>query len=423
MRKAAVILAAGKGTRLKSVLPKALHPICGKPMLGYLVDRALAAGCEKIVVVAGYKIELVREYLKSLGLGKKLVCVEQKEQLGSGHAVLQSAPALKGFSGAVYVFYCDTPLIRQETVKELYQNFAAEKTACTLLSVELDEPFGYGRILRGPSSEVLSIVEEKEATEEEKRIKEINVGCYVFDALRLFPALKKIKQSAAKKEYYLTDVVGIFSKESRVGAVMAACRKEVLGVNTRADLAQVEEIAQKRVLKALMEQGVRIRRPQTVTIDADVRIGQDTTVMPGTTLEEGVVIGEGCVIGPYARVRGKSRIGRHTTLGNFVEVVRSEIGDHTQVKHLSYLGDAKVGSYVNIGAGTITANYDGKNKHLTVIKDRARIGSGTVLVAPVTVGRQAVTGAGAVVTKNKDVPDRGIVVGVPARILNRTGRK
>ncbi len=421
MRKAAIILAAGKGTRLKSRLPKALQPICGRPMVGYLVERAQLAGCEKIVVVAGHGIEGVREYLKSFG--KKVVCVEQKERLGSGHAVLQAQGALKGFAGAVYVFYCDTPLIRRETVKELFENFSSEKTDCTLLSAEFEKPKGYGRILRGPGTQVTGIVEENEATDEQRSIKEINVGCYVFAAAGLFAALKRVGRSAAKKEYYLTDAVGILAAEGRVGAVMAACRKETLGVNTQAELAEAEEIAQKRILRALMDEGVRIRRPHTVTIDADVRIGQDTTVMPGTVLEEGAVIGEGCTLGPFARIRGKSVIGSHAIIGNFVELVRSRVGDHTQVKHLSYLGDAVIGSRVNIGAGTITANYDGRQKHRTVIKDGARIGSGTVLVAPVTVGRSAVTGAGSVLTKNKNVPDRGVVVGVPARILKRTGKK
>lgn len=421
MRKAAIILAAGKGTRLKSRVPKALQTICGRPMVGYLVERAELAGCEKIVVVAGHGIAEVRAYLSTLG--KKVVCVEQKEQLGSGHAVLQAQGALKGFSGAVYVFYCDTPLIRHETVKELYESFIAEKADCTLLSVEFDRPKGYGRILRGPGAEVTGIVEENDATDEQRAIKEINVGCYVFGAAKLFESLKKVGRSAVKKEYYLTDVVGILAGEGRVGAVMAGCRKEVLGVNTQEELAEAEEIAQKRIIRRHMEAGVRVRRPHTVTIDADVTIGQDTTVMPGTVLEEGTAVGQGCTLGPHARIRGKSVIGSHSVIGNFVEVVRSQVGERTQVKHLSYLGDAVVGSRVNIGCGTITANYDGKNKHRTVIKDGAHIGSGTVLVAPVTVGKQAVTGAGAVVTKNKNVPDRGVVAGVPARILARKGKK
>ncbi len=396
-----------------------MQMICGRPMVGYLVERARLAGCEKIVVVAGHGIELVREYLKSMGMAGSLLCVEQKEQLGSGHALMQAASSLRGFDGATYVFYCDTPLIRQETVRELFEDHATGKTDCSLLSVEMQEPTGYGRIKRGPFAEVTAIVEENDATPEEKSVKEVNVGCYVFNAVKLFSALKLVGRNAKKKEYYLTDVIEIFAKDGRVRAVMAACQKEVLGVNTQKELAQAEEIAQKRILDGWMDRGIRIRRPHTVTIDADVRIGQDTTVMPGTVLEEGAVIGEGCTLGPFARIRGKSVIGKNTIIGNFVEVVRSQVGDHTQVKHLSYLGDAKVGSRVNIGAGTITANYDGKNKSRTVIKDGAHIGSGTVLVAPVTVGRSAVTGAGAVLTKNKNVPDRGVVVGIPARLIKK----
>ena len=419
MRKAAIILAAGKGTRLRSALPKALHPICGKPMLGYLVERARLAGCEKIVVVGGYKIERVREYLATLGLGKSLVCVEQKEQLGSGHALMQAKRALTGFDGAVFVFYCDTPLISQATVKELFKNFSSEKTDCTLLSVELEKPFGYGRIQRGACAEVIRIVEEINAAPEQKKIREINVGCYVFLAKRLFEGLKKIQKNPLKKEYYLTDIIEIFSVSGKVGAVLTADAQEVLGVNSQKELAEVEEIAQNRILDGWMQKGVRIRSPKTVTIDADVTIGQDTTVMPHTVLEQGSVLGRNCTVGPFARIRGKSRIGNHAVVGNFVEIVRSSLGDHTQVKHLSYLGDAQVGARVNIGAGTITANYDGKNKHKTVIKDEASIGSGTILVAPVTVGRGAATGAGAVVTKNTSIPDHGVAVGVPARILKK----
>ena len=419
MRKAAIILAAGKGTRLNSSLPKALHTICGKPMLGYLVERARAAGCEKIVVVAGYKIELVREYVSTLNLGKSLVVVEQKQQSGSGHAVRVASRALGGFGGAVFVFYCDTPLVSGQTVKELLNTFTARKADAALLSVELEKPFGYGRVLRGKSGEVVKIVEENNASNDEKKIREINVGCYVFDAKKLFWGLKKIKQNPVKKEYYLTDLVEIFSQSGRVEAVIARDAEEVLGVNTQKELAKLQEIAQSRILDGWMESGVRIPSPKTVTIDADVRIGQDTTVMPHTVLEQGTVIGRGCTVGPFARIRGKSRIGHHAVIGNFVEIVRSSVGDYTQVKHLTYLGDAKIGSHVNIGAGTITANFDGKKKHQTVIGDKAQIGSGTILVAPVKVGRAAVTGAGSVVTKNRNVPDHGVAVGIPARILKK----
>ena len=419
MRKAAIILAAGKGTRLRSELPKALQTICGQPMLGALIDRARQAGCEKIVVVAGFQNALIREYLKTLNLGQKLVCVEQKEQLGSGHAVACGMKALRGWGGAVFVFYCDTPLILPSTVKALYQNFIQEKTDCSLLSVELEKPFGYGRILRGPSAEVVKIVEENDATADEKRIREINVGCYVFSADKLGAGLLKIQKNRAKGEYYLTDMIEILAAQGRVGAVITGDTEEVLGVNTQKELSQVEEIAQARILDRWMEAGVRIRGPQTVTIDADVLIGQDTTVLPHTVLEQGSVIGRGCTVGPFARIRGASHIGSYVTVGNFVEIVRSTIGDHTQIKHLSYLGDAKVGARVNVGAGTITANYDGKNKHVTQIKEGASIGSGTILVAPVIVGRLAVTGAGSVVTKNKNVPDRGVVVGIPARVINK----
>ena len=411
---AVVILAAGKGTRMRSDLPKALQLICGETMLGHLLTRAEKTGSKKIVVVAGCKIGLVRE-----NVGYRAQIGHQKELLGSGHAVNQANAALDGFKGSVLVMYCDTPLISQETIARLIKNHIETGSDCTLLSVELDNPFSYGRIQRDDTGHMAKIVEEGDAGEEEKKIREINVGCYVFEKEALFGALKEVRKNPRKREYYLTDVIEILAGRGKVEAVITGDRGEVLGVNTLQDLANLEELMQQRLLNEWIEKGVRLRDPKTTVIDAGVEIGHDTVILSHTVIEDHSVIGKNCVIGPFARIRGGSKISDGCVVGNFVEIVRSKIGSQTRIKHLSYIGDAEVGKLVNIGAGTITANYDGKKKHKTIIKDKAQIGSGTILVAPVTVGRGAKTGAGAVVTKGNDVPDHAVVVGVPARKIKK----
>ena len=383
-------------------------------MVEFLIKAAKEVGSRKTLVVAGYQIERVRQ-----ALGPAAQVLLQKDQLGSGHAVGQSARALSSFSGSVLVLYCDTPLIKSATLKKLLENHRATNSDCTLLSVDSASPTGYGRVKRGLEGQVEKIVEELDASSEDKAIREINVGCYVFRARKLFAALKRVQKNPLKKEYYLTDVVEILTRQGRVEAVKTEDQEEVLGVNTRVDLSRIQEIMQRRLLEAWMERGVGIRDPKSTFIDSDVKIGQDTLLLPHTVIEEGSQIGDRCVIGPFARIRGASRIGSESVIGNFVEIVRSKIGRGTQVKHLSYLGDAEVGDFVNVGAGTITANFDGKAKHKTVIRDRAQIGSGTILVAPLTVGRAAKTGAGAVVTKGTRMRDKSVFVGVPARELKR----
>lgn len=415
---AVVILAAGKGTRMKSELPKALQPICGEPMLGCLLRAAEALKPARIIVVAGHKIESVRDYL-----GKRAVVVEQKEQLGSGHAVTVAEKSLKGFSGSVMVLYCDTPLVSTGTMRSLLRHHREHDTDCTLLSVDCDHPTGYGRVKRDSSGAVQKIVEENDATPQEKAMREINVGSYVFKAPKLFEALRKVGKNPKNKEYYLTDAVGVLAEGNSVGAIQTADPREVLGVNTPKELAAAETIRRKEIVEGWMNRGVRFRDPATAYIDQTVTIGEGTVILPNTLIEEGSVIGKGCVIGPFARIRGGSRVADGCVIGNFVELVRSDIGRATQIKHLTYLGDARVGVHVNIGAGTITANYDGKNKHKTIIKDGAHLGSGTVLIAPVTVGKNAVTGAGSVVTKNSNVKDGSTVAGVPARELQKTNNK
>jgi len=411
---AVIILAAGRGTRLKSDLPKALHTLCGKPMLGFLLDRAAQIGAAKTVVVAGYGIDRVRDFV-----GSRAAVVEQRQLLGSGHAVKQAARALKGFRGPVFVLYCDTPLIRIETLKALIRAYYEGNSTCALLTMRPKDPFGYGRVLRDMDGSVRAIIEEKDASAGEKKIGEVNVGAYVFDGPALFTAVDRVRMNPIKKEYYLTDAIAILAEKSRVVAHLTDRAEDTEGVNTGKELAQMEERAQQSILEGLMESGVRIRDPKTTVIDADVRIGQDTRILPSCVIEEGARIGKRCVIGPFARIRGGSVIGDGCVIGNFVEIVRSRVGKKTQIKHLSYIGDAVIGSGVNIGAGTITANYDGKNKHRTVIADGAQVGSGTILVAPVRVGKKAKTGAGTVVTKTHPVPDRAVAIGVPARILKK----
>ncbi|MBI4432207.1 MAG: NTP transferase domain-containing protein [Candidatus Omnitrophica bacterium] len=410
---AVIILAAGRGTRLKSDGPKALQTVCGQPMLGALLEETAALKPEKTLVVAGYRFDQVRDYL-----GKRATLVHQKELLGSGHAVARTQMALSGFKGLTLVLYCDTPLISIDTLLAMRRAHEASGAVCTLLSVNTPHPAGYGRIKRSKTGSVERVIEENDASPEEKAIQEVNVGCYFFEGQGLFRALKKVRQNPKKKEYYLTDAVGILAGQGPVEAWTTRNTEETLGVNTRQELAAIEALMEKRLLERFLEAGVRIRDPKTTWVDADVQIGEDTVVLPHTVIEEGAVIGRRCVIGPFARIRGGSKVADEAVIGNFVELVRSTIGKKSMVKHLSYLGDAQVGSSVNIGAGTITANFDGKKKYKTIIKDGAQIGSGTVLVAPVVVGRGAATGAGAVVTKNKRIPDRAVFVGIPAKQLS-----
>ena len=417
----AIILAAGKGKRMKSTLPKALELVCGKPMFWFMLEKVKNLGIAKKIVIAGHGADKIRQFIKDEAASA--VILNQEKQLGSGHAVLQAAGHLSKFNGLVLVLYCDTPLIGLDTLQNLFRLHKRSGADCTLLTVHQDDPTGYGRIKRGRNGSVEKIVEDKDATPAEKAIKEVNVGAYIFYSKKLFNALKYVPRNTRKNEYYLTDVVEILAKSGKVEALLSVRSQELLGVNTRAHLSQIQEAVQKSILDFWIEKQVRIRDPKTTIIDAGVVIGRDTVILPHTVIEGGSRIGRRCVIGPFARIRGDSSIGDDSTVGNFVEVVRSKIGRGTLVKHLSYIGDAELGRDVNIGAGTITANFDGVRKHKTIVGDGAQIGSGTVLIAPVRVGKKAVTGAGCVLPKNKTVPDGGVVVGVPGRVLEGLRKK
>ncbi len=417
----AVILAAGEGTRMKSDYPKILHKMGSKPMLGHVMDNVASSGIKNIFVITGYKSELVEKYVAG-----RARCVVQKELLGTGDAVwqLKNETALKNKDARLLVIYGDTPLITSETIKKLLAKNNAEKAACTLLTVRISNPTGYGRIVRSHSGAVVKIVEEQDADIYEKAIEEINVGVYIFKCAELFEAIKKIKPNNKKKEYYLTDVIEIFAKKGLlVNTVASGDPDEMLGVNSRRSLAEAYRIYRKRIVNSLIDKGVTILDPETTFIEEKVKIGRDTVIYPFTVIEEDVIIGESCRIGPFCRVRSGSKIDSDVTLGNFVEFNRSQIGSGSRMKHQSYAGDTVIGDKVNIGAGTIVANYDGKNKHKTYIESNAFIGTGSILVAPVKVGKNAVTGAGSVVTKNKNVPANTIVVGVPARILKKKNAK
>jgi len=407
-----LILAAGRGTRMRSKTPKPLHTICGKPMLGHLIESVKTAGVKKVVLVLGHQADIVGKHFD--GYDK----VIQRKQLGSGDAVNSASKIIEKFSGDVMVLYSDTPLLSSETIGRLIATHTENEYGCTLLSVNADNPTGYGRIVRDRLGKVFKIVEEKDAELCEKDIKEINVGAYVFKKDALLDNIRKIKKNDKKNEYYLTDIVNILSKAKiKIGAVLTEDKDECLGINSRVELAKANAVLRRIILKKFMEEGVTLVDPETTYIDEDVKIGMDTVIYPYTVIEEGVEIGEDCRIGPFARLRPGTVLGDGCEVGNFVELVRTKVGPNCKVKHHSYFGDSVLGRDINIGAGTITANYDGKNKHKTFIDNKAFIGVGTVIIAPVKIGKNAKTGAGSVVTKNHNVPDGATVVGIPAKVF------
>jgi len=410
----AIILAAGRGTRMKSATPKVLHELLGRPIISYVVDAVKGAGIKDIVVVAGYGASEVKA---ALG-GVKVVI--QKSLLGSGDAVKAARGALAGFKGDLLVICGDTPLISPATVKELYIKHKALGAGATVLTAHLEDPSEYGRIKRDSSGRIIGITEALEAGHDTAGPAEVNVGTYFFRAKGLFSALARVAPDNAKREYFLTDVIKILREDGGpIASVSVRDTGEMTGINTRMDLAEATKTMKKNILDALMVQGVTIHDPASTTIFPGVKIGRDTTIYPNTIIESDVEIGPSCRIGPFARLRPGVRLAERVEVGNFVELVRTSVGRGTRIKHHTYLGDAVVGKDVNIGAGTITANYDGKKKHKTVIGDGSFIGIGARLVAPVKIGRGATLGAGCVVLKNRNVPAGATVAGVPARVIKK----
>ncbi len=410
---AAIILAAGKGERMKSELPKVLHKICYRPMLGYVMDLVKELKIRDSVAVLGYKHLEVKKFL---GPGVKTAI--QKKILGTGDAVKQALPGLRSFKGTVVVLYGDTPLLKKETIEKLVEHHLDSRAAATLLSAKLEDPSGYGRILRNKYNCLCGIVEEKDCDDFQKEIKEINTGILCFDKNKLAESLKKVRPNNAKKEYYLTDVIDILYKKGElVETVLIPDANEAMGINSRAELAAANKIMQRRINLALMKEGVSIIDPETAFISFGTRVGADSTIYPFTVIENNVKIGKSCSVGPFAHLRPGVELEDNVAVGNFIEISRSKLSAKSRAKHFGFIGDADIGESVNIGAGTVTANYDGKNKNKTVIKDKAFIGSDSVLVAPVCIGRGAKTGAGSVVTSHRNVPDNAVVVGVPARQL------
>jgi bifunctional UDP-N-acetylglucosamine pyrophosphorylase/glucosamine-1-phosphate N-acetyltransferase len=386
-------------------------------MLGYVLDLVASLKPKRVVTVLGFKQELVRKIIP-----KRVNISIQRRLVGTADAVKAGLAALKGFQGTVLVLYGDSPLLKKETLKKLLDYHAENNVDATLLTAQLKKPSGYGRVMRDKYFSICGIVEEKDADEVQKDIKEINTGIMVFKKDALEKNLKYIRTDNRKKEYYLTDIIGILAKKDYlVDAVKIDDPQEALGINTRDELAKANSLMQERINKKLMQCGVTIIDPASTFINFGARIGIDTVIYPFTVIERDVKIGKRCSVGPFAHLREGVELKDEVTAGNFIEMVRAKIGAKTFVKHFSYIGDSSVGSCVNIGAGTVTANFDGLKKNNTVIKDKANIGSDTVIVAPVTIGSSSVTGAGSVITKN--IPDNTIVVGVPARILRKRGGK
>ncbi|WP_426748954.1 bifunctional UDP-N-acetylglucosamine diphosphorylase/glucosamine-1-phosphate N-acetyltransferase GlmU [Myxococcus faecalis] len=436
----AVVLCAGKGTRMKSKKAKVLHAILGKPLCAYPLKRALELGATSVVPVVGHQAESVEKEVRALFPQAPLTFALQREQRGTADAVRSAEEALKGFSGRVLILYGDVPLLRKETLASLLAAHDAAGGVLAMVTTVLEDPTGYGRVLR-EGGRVTRVVEQKDASPEQRAVKECNAGIYSVDAAFLWKALAEIKPNNAQGEYYLTDLVELAARQGPVGTVVADAT-ETAGVNDKVELAARAKVLQRRINDAHMRAGVTLHDPDTTFIEEDVVVGSDSEVGPGVSLTagsvigEGVVIGPGCVvsastvadgsvlkpysvleeakvgvrnvIGPFARLRPGTELAEDVHLGNFVETKKAQIGKGSKANHLTYLGDARIGAGCNIGAGTITCNYDGVNKSLTQLGDGVFIGSDTQLVAPVQVGDGAYVGAGTTVTKN--VPPGSLAV-------------
>ena len=450
MKVTAVLLAAGQGTRMKSDLPKVLHPLCGKPMLWHVFEALKDVATEKPVVIVGHGAEEVKRYL-----GDSAECVLQEPQLGTGHAAMQAESLLRGKTDYVIVTYADMPLLRGDTFKRLLETQRLNSGPLSLLTVIADDPRGFGRIVRKADGTVEAIVEEYVATPEQQKIRELNVGAYCFKADWLWDALHRIRKNPKKGEYYLTDIVEIAVKDDLpVQAVVHDDFIETIGINSRIHLSEAEAALRVRINREHMLHGVSMMDPASTYIDMGVKIGRDTTVLPNTYIHgnteigewnvvgpntiirdarignrckvlasvmEGAIVEDDVDIGPFARLRKGAYLKSHVHMGNFGEVKDSTLAEGVKMGHFSYIGNATIGANTNIGAGTITANFDGEKKNPTEIGEDVFIGSDTMLVAPLKLGDGARTGAGAVVTK--DVPEDTLVVGMPARAIRKLERK
>ncbi|CAM4119449.1 bifunctional UDP-N-acetylglucosamine diphosphorylase/glucosamine-1-phosphate N-acetyltransferase GlmU [Bacillus subtilis] len=441
----AVVLAAGQGTRMKSKLYKVLHPVCGKPMVEHVVDEALKLSLSKLVTIVGHGAEEVKKQL-----GDKSEYALQAEQLGTAHAVKQAQPFLADEKGVTIVICGDTPLLTAETMEQMLKEHTQREAKATILTAVAEDPTGYGRIIRSENGAVQKIVEHKDASEEERLVTEINTGTYCFDNEALFRAIDQVSNDNAQGEYYLPDVIEILKNEGEtVAAYQTGNFQETLGVNDRVALSQAEQFMKERINKRHMQNGVTLIDPMNTYISPDAVIGSDTVIYPGTVIKGEVQIGEDTIIGPhteimnsaigsrtvikqsvvnhskvgndvnigpFAHIRPDSVIGNEVKIGNFVEIKKTQFGDRSKASHLSYVGDAEVGNDVNLGCGSITVNYDGKNKYLTKIEDGAFIGCNSNLVAPVTVGEGAYVAAGSTVTE--DVPGKALAI-ARARQVNK----
>lgn len=400
----AIVMAAGKGTRMKSKNSKLVQKIYGKEIVKRAVENAQKAGVRDIVAVVGYKKEEVMKVL-----GDNIKYAYQDEMLGTGHAVMQAKEYLKGKKGKVLVLNGDVPLIRPETLNKLIEKSIENKEYATLLTAIYDDPTGYGRIVRDEGGNIEGIVEEKDTTPEQKKIKEINAGIYCFDIEALLKALEKVTPNNKQGEYYITDVIQIMNDSGlKTGAVLVEDNTEILGINDRIQLGILTKVLQMRINTELMKNGVTIEDTNTTYIYDDVEIGMDTVIHQNTTIKSGVVIGEDCEIGPNSYIREGCKLANHVKIGSFVEIKKAIIGEGTKVPHLSYMGDCEIGEKCNIGCGTITCNYDGFNKSKTIIGNHSFIGSNTNLVAPVTLGDNTFVAAGSTITD--DVPEYALAI-------------
>ncbi|MGX7195843.1 bifunctional UDP-N-acetylglucosamine diphosphorylase/glucosamine-1-phosphate N-acetyltransferase GlmU [Enterococcus olivae] len=441
----AIILAAGKGTRMKSKLYKVLHPVCGKPMVEHIINRVEETKPEEIVTIVGHGADKVKAQL-----GERSQYALQAEQLGTGHAVIQAAEFLKGKPGTTLVISGDTPLLTSETLDNLFDYHQGKGASATILTAHAEDPTGYGRILRDHVGIVDRIVEQKDATSEEAQVKEINTGTYCFDNELLFDALENLNTDNAQGEYYLTDIIEILKADGKnVAAYQTQDFDESLGVNDRVALAEANRIMRERINHQHMINGVSFVDPAATYIDAGVRIGAETVIEPGVYIKGETVIGENCVItaqsqivdsiieddvvvkssvveesvvrsgadvGPYAHLRPKAEVLENAHIGNFVEVKNAVVGEGTKVGHLTYVGDATLGKDINVGCGVVFVNYDGKNKHRTVVGDHSFIGSSTSIVSPVQIEANSCIAAGSTITE--DVPEHALAI-ARARQVNK----